>query len=147
MIKSVLVLAVALLLSCVQKGPLPGPAAPSIDRHLKNVTQLTFDGDNGEAYFSHDGKKLIFQSKPRRLRLRQDLDHEHRRVGQADGQPGPRGEYLLLLPARRPEDHLLLHQPYPGRLPARDRTDSRRPLCLAALSLRHRSWPMRTAPA
>ncbi|MBI5641224.1 MAG: PD40 domain-containing protein [Nitrospirae bacterium] len=32
------------------------------DRHLQNITQLTTDGDNGEAYFSLDGKKLIFQS-------------------------------------------------------------------------------------
>ncbi|MFZ5998348.1 MAG: TolB family protein [Nitrospirota bacterium] len=32
------------------------------DRHMKNVTQLTFEGDNGEAYFSWDSRKLIFQS-------------------------------------------------------------------------------------
>ncbi len=32
------------------------------DLYMKNVTQLTFEGDNGEAYFSWDGKKLIFQS-------------------------------------------------------------------------------------
>lgn len=32
------------------------------DRHMKNVTQLTFEGDNGEAYFSWDSLKLIFQS-------------------------------------------------------------------------------------
>ncbi len=32
------------------------------DRHMQNVTRLTSDGDNGEAYFSGDGKKLIFQS-------------------------------------------------------------------------------------
>ena len=32
------------------------------DRHLLNVTRLTTDGDNGEAYFSPDGKKLIYQS-------------------------------------------------------------------------------------
>jgi Tol biopolymer transport system component len=32
------------------------------DRHMQNVTRLTNDGDNGEAYFSWDGKKLIFQS-------------------------------------------------------------------------------------
>lgn len=32
------------------------------DRHMKNVIQLTDEGDNGEAYFSWDGKKLIFQS-------------------------------------------------------------------------------------
>jgi TolB protein len=34
----------------------------SREHHLKNITQLTFDGDNGEAYFSWDGKKLIWQS-------------------------------------------------------------------------------------
>jgi TolB protein len=33
-----------------------------VERHLKNVTQLTFDGDNGEAYFSSDGLQLIYQS-------------------------------------------------------------------------------------
>lgn len=32
------------------------------EKHLQNITQLTFDGDNGEAYFSPDGKKLIYQS-------------------------------------------------------------------------------------
>jgi TolB protein len=30
--------------------------------HLKNIRQLTFGGDNAEAYFSPDGKKLAFQS-------------------------------------------------------------------------------------
>jgi Tol biopolymer transport system component len=33
------------------------------ERHLKNVKQLTFGGENAEAYFSSDGKQLIFQSK------------------------------------------------------------------------------------
>jgi TolB protein len=32
------------------------------ERHLRNVKQLTFGGENAEAYFSGDGKKLIFQS-------------------------------------------------------------------------------------
>ena len=36
--------------------------APSDDKYMSNVTQLTFEGDNGEAYFSQDGKQLIFQS-------------------------------------------------------------------------------------
>ncbi|MFW2372019.1 MAG: TolB family protein [Gammaproteobacteria bacterium] len=35
---------------------------PSNDRHMENLQQLTFDGDNGEAYFSADGASLIFQS-------------------------------------------------------------------------------------
>jgi Tol biopolymer transport system component len=51
------------LLGCVNRKPEPAPPAGAfIDRHMRNVTQLTFDGDNGEAYFSRDGKKLIFQS-------------------------------------------------------------------------------------
>src|ERR1035438_7963058 len=32
------------------------------EKHLRNVRQLTFGGSNAEAYFSADGKKLIFQS-------------------------------------------------------------------------------------
>lgn len=31
------------------------------EKHLTNVRQLTFGGDNAEAYFSFDSKKLIFQ--------------------------------------------------------------------------------------
>jgi TolB protein len=33
------------------------------EKHLRNVRQLTFGGENAEAYFSGDGKSLIFQSK------------------------------------------------------------------------------------
>lgn len=32
------------------------------EKHLKNIRQLTNGGENAEAYFSADGKKLIFQS-------------------------------------------------------------------------------------
>jgi Tol biopolymer transport system component len=32
------------------------------ERHLANVRQLTFAGENAEAYWSADGRKLIFQS-------------------------------------------------------------------------------------
>jgi TolB protein len=37
------------------------PAFPE-ETHLKNVRQLTFGGQNAEAYFSRDGTELIFQS-------------------------------------------------------------------------------------
>lgn len=41
------------------------PAADTLrykdETHLKNVQQLTFGGDNAEAYWSYDGKWLIFQ--------------------------------------------------------------------------------------
>lgn len=42
-------------------GPLAGLRDPH-ESHLKNVKQLTFGGQNAEAYWSFDGKKLIFQS-------------------------------------------------------------------------------------
>jgi len=34
----------------------------SKEKHLKNVRQLTFGGDNAEAYWSFDDKSLVFQS-------------------------------------------------------------------------------------
>jgi TolB protein len=34
-----------------------------LEKHLRNVRQLTFGGENAEAYFSGDGQQLIFQSK------------------------------------------------------------------------------------
>jgi TolB protein len=33
------------------------------EKHLSNIKQLTNGGENAEAYFSYDGKKLTFQSK------------------------------------------------------------------------------------
>jgi Tol biopolymer transport system component len=41
------------------------PAQPDLasrERHLRNLRQLTFGGENAEAYFSPDGTRLIFQS-------------------------------------------------------------------------------------
>ncbi len=39
----------------------PVPAIPE-EKHLKNVKQLTFGGQNAEAYWSADGKMIVFQS-------------------------------------------------------------------------------------
>ena len=47
--------------ACKSQKPVRQPL-PSNESHLKNITQLTFGGDNAEAYFSFDGKNLIFQS-------------------------------------------------------------------------------------
>ncbi len=48
------------------RAPSAAPARPDQalpgERHLKNVRQLTFGGENAEAYFSFDGKELVFQS-------------------------------------------------------------------------------------
>src|ERR1017187_966621 len=40
----------------------PADIATPQEKHLRDVHQLTFGGQNAEAYFSADGKKLIFQS-------------------------------------------------------------------------------------
>ena len=55
-----LILSVAATLSA-QTATSPEMATPQ-EKHLRNVHQLTFGGSNAEAYFSADGKKLIFQS-------------------------------------------------------------------------------------
>jgi len=62
-------IAVALLLLALAAGLLLArPAAdansvllPEEQRHLRNARQLTFGGQNAEAYFSADDKQLIFQ--------------------------------------------------------------------------------------
>jgi len=48
----------------------PGPATG--ERHLSDIRQLTFGGENAEAYFSPDGKKLIMQSTPRGAKCDQE---------------------------------------------------------------------------
>jgi Tol biopolymer transport system component len=80
---SILALA-ALTLSCASNKPAEvtpppdaKPAAPKVTKakyeappmvrddepHLKNLEQLTYGGENAEAYFSKDGTELSFQSK------------------------------------------------------------------------------------
>ena len=54
---------VAAVLSCA-RGPARrlGPQPEVGERHFARIRQLTFGGENAEAYFSRDGKRLIFQS-------------------------------------------------------------------------------------
>jgi Tol biopolymer transport system component len=59
---SILSCALFLSFGCkVSNSPYRAPLQ-SNEKHLKNITQLTFGGDNAEAYFSFDGKMLVFQS-------------------------------------------------------------------------------------
>ena len=54
-----------LLLTCLSFAALAqkdSPASPG-EKRLANIRQLTFGGENAEAYWSTDGKRLIFQSK------------------------------------------------------------------------------------
>lgn len=54
--------------SRVYLDPEPG------ERHLRKIRQLTFGGNNAEAYFSPDGRQLVFQ---RQERLEQGCDQEY----------------------------------------------------------------------
>lgn len=40
----------------------PAPQTPPAESRLANIRQLTHGGENAEAYFSKDGKRLVFQS-------------------------------------------------------------------------------------
>ncbi len=60
------------MLACGGAPPAePETAAPATEAslgqpgetHLANIRQLTFGGENAEAYFSADGRQLVFQSK------------------------------------------------------------------------------------
>ena len=55
-------LCAAAALACTRQET-PATLAPFAgENHLANIRQLTHGGENAEAYFSHDGRRLIFQS-------------------------------------------------------------------------------------
>lgn len=63
-----LLLVFPLLLAAQTPAPPPAPAAQSDvlhdarEGHLRNVRKLTATGSNAEAYWSNDGKRIVFQS-------------------------------------------------------------------------------------
>ena len=68
------VAATLLIAGCGADSPVETPATDEVagiardvadhpdERHIRNVRQLTFGGENAEAYFSADGQNIIFQS-------------------------------------------------------------------------------------
>jgi TolB protein len=76
---------VAAAVVCVALGLLAQASKSLVDhrtpqeKHLRNVRQLTFGGENAEAYFSADGRRLIFQSQ------RQDLKCDQIFIMNIDG--------------------------------------------------------------
>ena len=57
--------AFVLSVAAQQRPAMPPTEAPLIlsqERHFKNMKQLTFEGENAEAYFSFDGSRLTFQT-------------------------------------------------------------------------------------
>lgn len=53
--------ALALLISTTPRAQSDNLLLPN-EKHLRNIKQLTFGGENAEAYFSADGRQLIFQA-------------------------------------------------------------------------------------
>src|SRR5689334_6669160 len=66
---------VAGVAACAHQPSSPAPTVdlrfPGESRHLSAIRQLTFEGNNAEAYFSADGRKLVFQ---RQEKLNQGCD-------------------------------------------------------------------------
>jgi len=65
--------------ACAPRPDVPSDDAVYVDpapgeRHLEHIRQLTFGGNNAEAYFSSDGTRLIFQ---RQDTLGQGCDQEY----------------------------------------------------------------------
>lgn len=59
---SILILSAGPVLLAAKQQSENDPLWVSGEKHLRNIKQLTFGGENAEAYFSADDKKLIFQS-------------------------------------------------------------------------------------
>jgi Tol biopolymer transport system component len=59
------------------------------EKHFKNIQQLTFGGDNAEAYFSYDGKWLIFQ----RTNPKEGIMCDEMFIGKIPTKPGEKFEY------------------------------------------------------
>ena len=51
-----------MLSACTNKIKYSNELIQSGETHFKNIRQLTFSGENAEAYFNSDGTKLIFQA-------------------------------------------------------------------------------------
>src|ERR1700752_4244071 len=61
-LRLILFLAAAILFCISPATTQDNQLALPAEKHLRNIKQLTFGGENAEAYFSADGKQLIFQS-------------------------------------------------------------------------------------
>lgn len=62
------------------------------EHHFKNVQQLTFGGDNAEAYFSFDGKWLIFQ----KTFAKEGVPCDQIYIGKVPTKPGEKFEPKLI---------------------------------------------------
>jgi len=71
---SIIILTLISMVSCNQKAKQEAENSVAADtlrypdeKHLRNIKQLTFGGDNAEAYWSFDGSSITFQSTSEQL--------------------------------------------------------------------------------
>jgi Tol biopolymer transport system component len=62
------------------------------ETHFRNIQQLTFGGDNAEAYWSYDGKMLVFQ----RTSVKNGIPCDQIYVGKVPEKAGEKFEYKLV---------------------------------------------------
>ena len=62
------------------------------EKHFKNIRQLTFGGDNAEAYFSFDGKYITFQ----RTNPKEGLNCDQIFVGKIPTSPNEKFTYKMI---------------------------------------------------
>jgi TolB protein len=62
------------------------------EKHFRNIQQLTFGGDNAEAYWSYDGKYLIFQ----RTNPKEGLNCDQIFIGKVPTKPGEKFTYKMV---------------------------------------------------
>lgn len=86
------------LVACNNSSKIEKGAPPATDTlrypeesHFKNIRQLTFGGDNAEAYWSYDGKMLVFQ----RTNAKDGIPCDQIFIGKVP-KPGKPFEYKLL---------------------------------------------------
>jgi len=62
------------------------------ETHLSNIQQLTFGGDNAEAYWSYDGKYIVFQ----RTNTKDGINCDQIFIGKVPQSPNEKFEYKMI---------------------------------------------------
>lgn len=77
---------------CQTNGEIVDTVHYANESHFKNIQQLTFGGDNAEAYWSYDGKYLIFQ----RTDPKDGLPCDQIFIGKVPTHPGEKFTYKMV---------------------------------------------------
>ncbi|MBK9570773.1 MAG: PD40 domain-containing protein [Chitinophagaceae bacterium] len=116
---------VAAFSSCNNSSIIAGTNSPkdtlryTDETHLKNIQQLTFGGDNAEAYWSYDSKYLVFQ----RTNPKEGILCDQIFMGKAPLKPGGKFTYKMISSGKgrttcpflpKTASILSMHQPHLG---------------------------------